>query len=83
MNKTELVQKLEDLKIHPKYYSIGIEVKDNAYNIERIYDGTYAVYFLERGEKNDLHVFNDEEDANDFIYSIFLTHRKYGIDLST
>jgi len=51
MKKEGLLAELTALNVLQKYYSIGNEIKDDAYNIERIANGKYAYYYYERGEK--------------------------------
>ncbi len=82
MEKEELLKKLIMLNVHPKFYSIGVEIKDNAINIERLYNGKYAVYYLERGEKNDLKTFDTEEEALAELIKSLEVDLKYGLDLS-
>ena len=82
MNKEELLRKILSLNIHPKYFSVGVEIKDNAYNIERYHDGRYAVYYLERGEKNGLKLFDTEEEALQQLMKGLEANLKYGLNLS-
>ncbi len=83
MTKEHLIVKLISLNIHPKYFSISIEIKENAYNIEKLFDGKYAVYYLERGEKNELNTFDSEEEALSQLISCLEKNLKYGLDLSS
>lgn len=82
MNKEELIKKLISLNVHPKYYSVGVEIKDNAHNIERLYNGKYAVYYLEKGKKNGFIVFDSEEEALEELIKNLEFDLKYGLDLS-
>lgn len=82
MNKEQLLIKLILLNIHPKYFSIGSEIKENAYNIEKLFDGKYAVYYLERGEKIALKTFDSDEEALSQLISCLEKNLKYGLDLS-
>lgn len=63
MTESELLERLIKLNVPPKYYSIGGEIKDNAHNIELLPDRTYAVYYLERGEKAGKKIFRTKEEA--------------------
>lgn len=70
------------LNVHPRHYSIGIEIKDNAINIERLSNGKYDVYYLERGEKNSCKTFDTETEALDNLIERLETNIRYGLDLS-
>ncbi len=83
MEKVELLRKLIKLNVPPRYYSIGEEIKDYAHNIEKLYNGTYAVYYLERGEKSGLKIFNTEEEALSKLIERLEEDIKDGLDIST
>jgi hypothetical protein len=82
MEKSELLKKLIKLNIHPKFYSIGEEIKDNAENIEKRSNGSFLVYYLERGEKNNLKIFGSEEEALEELIHRLKINLDYGLDLS-
>jgi hypothetical protein len=82
MTKEELMKRIEELKIHPKYYSLGIEVKDLAYNIEQMPNGSYAVYYLERNEKCGIKYFDRVEDAYQNLYEGLKFNIDHNLDLS-
>jgi|TARA_Y100000589_G_C26984647_1_gene560066 hypothetical protein len=82
MNNQELIKQLNKLKVDPKYYAIGGELKDNAHNVERLYNGTYAVYYLERGEKCGLKIFDTESEANIELLNSIKFDIENGLDLS-
>ncbi|MFO7951519.1 MAG: hypothetical protein R6U91_01735 [Bacillota bacterium] len=82
MTKQELIKELERLKVNPKHYAIGGELKDNAHNVERLADGSYATYYLERGEKCGLKIFDSEGQANESMLNSILFDLKNGLDLS-
>lgn len=82
MEIVELLKELINLNIHPRHYSIGPEIKDNAYNIERVPNGHYAVYYLERGEKIGRKVFDTEEKALAELIASVKGNLKHGLDLS-
>ncbi|MFY0482522.1 hypothetical protein ACI6PS_07935 [Flavobacterium sp. PLA-1-15] len=78
----DLLKKLIRLNIHPKFYSIGFDIKENAYNIERMFNGEYALFYLERGERINERVFKTEEEALLHLISSLEKNLKYGLDLS-
>lgn len=82
MNKIELITKLILKGINEKYYSLGEEIKENAYNIELLPNGRYAVYYMERGEKSELKEFSNEEDANQNLFTRIVFNVENGLDLS-
>jgi len=51
MEEKKVLEELIQLNVLPKYYSIGYEIKDYAYNIEKLAKGKYAFYYYERGKK--------------------------------
>lgn len=64
MNEADVLQILiQTLRVNPRFFSIGNEIKDNATNVELLYDGKYAVYALERGIKNNLKIFDTKDEA--------------------
>ncbi len=82
MTKQELVKKLENFNVNPRYYAIGGELKDNAYNVEKLTNGTYSVYFSERGEKCGLKTFGQENEANNALFNNVIFDLEHGLDLS-
>ena len=82
MTKEELLKKLEVLNVHPKYYSLGVEIKDLAYNIELMSNGSYAVYYLERNEKNGIKYYDRIEDAYQNLYDSIKFNIDQNLDLS-
>jgi hypothetical protein len=82
MNKQELIKELERLKVNPRHYAIGGELKDYAHNVELISDCTYATYYLEKGEKCGLKIFDNEGEANKALYENILFDIENGLDLS-
>ena len=63
MEEKELLETLIKLNVLPKYYSTGYEIKDYAYNIEQLASGSYAYYYLERGEKLGYKEFGSKTEA--------------------
>jgi hypothetical protein len=71
MNTQELNKKLDDAKINPQYYSLnGFE--GGIYNDRIILEkegAHWLVYYTERGNKYDIHVFNTEDEACLFLFN--------------
>jgi hypothetical protein len=82
MKKEELLKRLIHLNVNPIHYSIGQEIKDDACNIERLANGQYAVYYLERGEKCGLKVFDNEDEALLELIIKLEFNLKSGVDLT-
>jgi hypothetical protein len=71
MNKAELKQALDKNGTNPRYYTLdGFD--DSLFNdifvLDNI-DGQWLVYYLEQGEKKNVHVFDSEEEACRFLYN--------------
>ena len=82
MTIQNLVKELKKLNVDPRYYAYGGELKNNAYNIEKMYNGKFAVYYLERGEKCGLKVFDKETDANLELLNSLKFDLEHGLDLT-
>jgi hypothetical protein len=82
MTKEDLIEALNQLKIHPKHYAIGGELKDYAQNVEKLPNGKYAVYYLEKSEKNAIKYFDDEFSAFDELFDRYKKQVSYGLDFS-
>jgi hypothetical protein len=80
MTKEDLIEALNQLKIHPKHYAIGGELKDYAQNVEKLPNGKYAVYYLEKSEKNAIKYFDDEFSAE--LFDRYKKQVSYGLDFS-
>lgn len=77
-----LLKTLIMMNVHPKYYSIGVEIKDDAYNVERLPNGKFAEYYMERGTNNGLKVFDTEQEALQQLVEDLKANMSYGVDLS-
>lgn len=66
MNKIQLAEILNYLKIDPYFYSIdGLQRGDDEYCLEKL-NGKWLVYYIERGKKNIFGEFEHESDACKF-----------------
>lgn len=70
MNKDILLSQLKALNISPRYYSLGGEIKDDAYNIEKLSNNQFAFYYLERKEKIGLKIFQTEVEVLDHFIAV-------------
>lgn len=69
MNKIELKQKLDQLKIRPDVYHIddGLPATDEVLVLENNY-GRWSIYYYERGNRSSEKQFSSEDEACDFFY---------------
>ncbi|MCC6953401.1 MAG: hypothetical protein IT290_04730 [Deltaproteobacteria bacterium] len=63
MKKDELQQALVAEGIRPNIYCLSGHVRDEQYVLAFLPDGSWEVYYSERGNKNDLERFMTEEEA--------------------
>lgn len=63
MNVTELRGELEKAKVPKRWYSINGDLCSDTYILRQVYDKWECYYFDEKGNVNDYHLFNDENDA--------------------
>lgn len=82
MNFKELLEKLNNLNVSPKYYGILGNLKDDAYIIERLSNGKYKVYYSERNEQCEVKIFENESDACKELLSRIEFNLSNGLDLS-
>lgn len=84
MDIKELKVKLDILKVNPNHYSLNGDIKPDAVILFHDYNKWEVYYFDERGEKNDEHEFNSEENACQYIYRLFKEAKeiedKFGIN---
>ena len=76
MNVRELIIKLEEEKIPPRWYSINGSLSSDIYVLRQVYDYWEFFYVDERGnQNNDYRRFNNEEDACGYLLKQLL-HQK-------
>lgn len=68
MNKNKLKQELDKLGIDENYYSLEGELIPDRTVLYQSYHEWQVFYFDERGNKDQIKVFNSEEDACKYIY---------------
>ena len=63
-----LDQELKSLNVPSSYYSLGHNRDERTCLVET--DGRWLVYYSERGRMEDLHEFNDFEEARRYLISV-------------
>jgi hypothetical protein len=71
MTKIELIKKLEELKVHPLYYSLDGELKPDSINVVPRNSEWEVFYLSERGSIHDSRLFSTQEQAFDFVAKRF------------
>ena len=77
MNKAELLQRLQEAKINPHAYCLEGGSPGDSYVLSDEGYGKWAVYYSERGERNNEKIFRSESEAYDEL------HRRVMKDLTT
>jgi hypothetical protein len=67
MNREQLKIRLTELKITPSAYSLSGGLPNECYVLGQQPNGLWEVYYSERGQKNDLHIFDSEASASQFL----------------
>ena len=70
MNKTELQDKLRQANVDPTAYPLDGGLPNEAYCLNES-SGRWEVYYSERGSTTGLKTFDNEDDACDYLYSLF------------
>jgi hypothetical protein len=68
MNKAELLQRLREAKINPHAYCLEGGSPGDTYVLSDEGYGKWAVYYSERGERNDEKIFRSESEACEDLY---------------
>ena len=66
MNSEELKNKLEELNVPGRYYSINSSISSDRYVFRQVHIYWECFYIDERGGQNDYHRFDNENDACDY-----------------
>jgi hypothetical protein len=72
MNREELKLKLETLRIDPTAYCLSGGLPNERLVLNQELDGTWGVYYSERGQKSSLRVFKSEESAVQYFLDVIL-----------
>ena len=68
MNRQELLLRLKEAKINPNSYSLEGGSTGEEYVLSDEGYGKWAVYYSERGERNDEKIFRSESEACEELY---------------
>ena len=71
MDRFELVKKLELLEVNPQEYSLNGELLYDNIILYQSYHKWEVFYLDERGGRNDLRVFESEDEACKHIFHLF------------
>jgi len=71
MNRIELKNRLDELKIQSCYYSLKGEILPDRIVLYQNYAKWEVFYFDERGNRDNEKVFCSEDDACNYIYEYF------------
>ncbi len=71
MNKVKLKEKLDNLAVNEKFYSLNGNLLPDRVILYNSYDQWLVFYFDERGNKNEERIFNSENEACQYIYNYF------------
>ncbi|MCS6973596.1 MAG: hypothetical protein N2044_05610 [Cyclobacteriaceae bacterium] len=71
MNREELKQKLDELKVYPGFYSLEGELLPDRIVLYQNYAKWEVFYFDERGNRDNEKVFFSESEACNYIYEHF------------
>ena len=73
MKIPELEKKLSEHGVRPRAYSVaGNRADEEQYRLERS-AGSWSVYYYERGNMNDIHYFDEEEEACAYFLNLLLS----------
>lgn len=78
MNVQDLQSYLDEHRVDPKAYSLAGGMPDDAFCLSREADGTWCVYYSERGCRFDLKHFPTEEEACECFFSRIRTYAERG-----
>lgn len=70
MNISSLVEKLEELGVPKRYYSINGKLSSDTYILNEVYGKWEYFYFDEKGNKNNVKLFDNENDACLHLYEV-------------
>lgn len=76
MNRKELKQKLDELKVYPGFYSLDGELLPDRIVLYYNYAKWEVFYFDERGNRDKENLFFSESDACNYIYEYFKKQRE-------
>lgn len=69
MRKSELLEILKKEKVSPNSYSLNGGLPNEAYCLNKV-NGTWEVYYSERGRKTGLKTFDSEDEACNYFFQL-------------
>ena len=72
MNTEQLKTHLATLRIDPTAYCLSGGLPNECLVLNQAQNGTWEVYYSERGERNGLRVFDSEENAVQYFLDVIL-----------
>ena len=77
MNKHELIEKLDELKIKPTLYSLNGDLLPDRIILYNSYSDWIVFYLDERGNRRDEKIFHSESEACRYIYEDFKDLKRF------
>lgn len=77
LDTISLVEKLNEIGIPGRYYSINGDLIADTYILNQVHDKWEYFYFDERGNKNDCMIFNNKKEACIHLFKVLETEMKY------
>ena len=77
MDISYLIKTLDEMGVPKRYYSINENLASDTYILNEIYGKWEYFYFDEKGNRNNYHIFENENDACIYMLDILKTEVKY------
>lgn len=77
INISSLLEKLNEIGVPKRYYSINGHLSSDTYILNQIYNKWEYFYFDEKGNKNDYKIFDNECDACYYLLRVLEDEMKY------
>lgn len=68
MTEEEFLKQMENLKIDPYFYNIGESVRDFSFDLFKIAEDEYTVFYQEKGDIMGRQIFFTYEEALDYLF---------------
>lgn len=77
MNISDLIEKLDKLGVPKRYYSINGNLSSDTYILNEVYGKWEYFYFDERGNRNNVKIFDNENDACQHLLKVLENEMNY------
>lgn len=77
MNVSCLIQKLDEIGVPKRYYSINGNLLPDTCILNQVYGKWEYFYFDEKGNKDDYRMFDNESDACEYMFRILENEMKF------